>query len=110
MILKNLTGKTILSNNLKEAKSFIDVSMGLLKKANPRSLLFKTRFGIHTFFLKKPIDVIILNSNKRIVKLKSSLKQNRIFLYNIKYFLVIELPEGVIKKSKTNINDQLEIL
>lgn len=110
MILKNLTTGTILTNDLKQIKSFSDFALGLLKKSNPRALLFKTHFGIHTFFLKDEIDIIILDKNNRVAKLKTGLKPNRLFFWNPGYFLAIELPKDTIKTSQTKLNDRLSFL
>lgn len=107
MTIKNLTKNKILSNDAKFAKSFIDRLFGLLLKSNPRSLIFKTRFGIYTFFLKQPIDVIILDSNYRVIKLKKDLKPNRFYFWNLKFELVIELPSKTIFTSQTTVNDKL---
>ncbi len=95
--------------DLKEAKSFTNRFLGLLRPSNPRSLLFRTRFGIHTFGLSVPIDVIVLDSKFRVVKLQSSLKPNQLFFWNPKYDTVIELPEGSIKKSDIKIGDKIEL-
>lgn len=109
MILKNITKNTILATDLKEAKSVVDLTFGLLKKSNPRSLLFKTHFGIHTFFLKNPIDVLVLDKNFKVIKLKENLKPNRLFFWNPQYSIIIELPPETIKKSKTALSDQINI-
>lgn len=108
MILKNLTRKTVITNDFKITLSLVNRLIGLLDKQNPRSLLFYTRFGIHTFFIKSPIDVLVLNSNDVVIKL-NTVKPNRLFLYDPKYTTVIELPEGSIKKSRTHIGDKLII-
>lgn len=110
MILINIGNSNVISNDLKVARSFLDLSLGLLRKSNPRSLLFNTRFGIHTFFLKDEIDIIVLDQKNRVVKLKSDLKPNRLFFWNPKYFLVIELPKNTIKTSQTKLNDILSLL
>ncbi len=94
--------------SLKEAKSFIDQTLGLLRKSNPRSLLLKTHFGIHTFGLKQSIDVIILNNNYVVVKVTKNLKPNSLFFWNPRYSIVLELPANLIDKSKTGIGDKLE--
>ncbi len=110
MQLKNLTTGIIISRDIKEATSFLDLTFGLLKKSNPRSLLLKTHFGIHTFFLKDEIDIIILDNRNKVVKLKLGLAPNKLFFWNPKYFLVIELPKDAIKASRTKINDILSLL
>lgn len=108
MKIVNLSKKTIISENVKEGKNFSDKILGLLRKSNPGSLMFKTRFGIHTFFLKVPIDVIVMDQNFEVVKL-TNVKPNKLFFYNPKYFYVLELPKGSIKKSKTQTGDILRL-
>jgi uncharacterized protein len=92
----------------KLANSFLDQLLGLHRKSNPRTLIFKTRFGIHTFFLKESIDVIILDSGLIVVKI-ATIKPNKIFFWNPKYDTVIELPKGFIKKSKLKLGDNVVI-
>lgn len=74
----------------------------------PKAIIFNTRFGIHTFFLKFPIDLIILNKDNRVIKIKEEVFPNRIVFWNPKYNLVIELPRGSINKSKTKKGDLIE--
>lgn len=76
----------------KQAKSIKDYTFGLLLEENRNGLLIKTRFGIHTFFMKFPIDVYVLDKNLKVVKVKKNLKPNRMFFWNPKYNMVVELP------------------
>ncbi len=108
MIVKNVTRNTIISKDLIVAESLRQRLFGLLDKNNPWSLLFKTRFGIHTFGMGHPIDVIILGKNNQAVILKS-VNPNNIIIYNPKFNLVLELPHGTILKSKTKIGDTIKI-
>lgn len=110
MTIQNITQKTILATNAKEAVSFLDQLLGLHKKSNPRSLIFNTRFGIHTFFLASAIDVIVLDKKNKVVKIKENLQPNTIFFWNPYYALVVELPNGAVKKSKTTLFDTLVFL
>ena len=105
MIILNKTKKTTISGAGKIVSSFLDKNLGLLKKSNPRSLLFKTRFGIHSFFLKESIDVVVLNKGCKVVKVYENLKPNRIFFWNPIYDTVLELPKGTIRKSKIAAGD-----
>lgn len=98
MRLKNTSTGKIICKDLKIASSFFDRMLGLLIKSNPRSMFFKTRFGIHTFFLIEPIDVLILDRSFRVVKIKRNLKPNSLFFWNPIYPHIIELPQGHIKK------------
>lgn len=106
MILKNVTKNEVICKDLKYAQSFLDLLLGLINPKNPRFLLFNTRFGIHTFFLKEAIDVVILDNKKKVVLLRVNLKPNQIFFWNPKHHWIIELPKGTINKTKTEVNDQ----
>ena len=66
--------------------------------------MFKTRFGIHTFFIKEPIDVIVLDDNFKVVKL-ATVKPNNIFFWHPRFSKVLEFPQSTIKKTKTQIGD-----
>lgn len=107
-VLRNKTRKTVISKDLKIFKGNAQKTLGLLGKT-PQTILFRTRFGIHTFFLKYPIDVIVLNSQNRVVKVKRELRPNRIFLWNPKFEIVIETQSGKVEESKTEIGDFLEL-
>lgn len=102
----NKTKNTQVATDLKVADSPIDKFLGLLRKSNPRSLLFQTRFGVHTLFLQTPIDIIVINKRYEVTKTKT-VRPNRFFLYNPKYPYVLELPKGTVQKSKTKIGDRI---
>jgi|SRR5581483_3194847 len=85
---------------VKLANSFLDKSIGLLNAKKPFPLLLKTRFGIHTFGMKYPIDVIVLNNQNSVVSLKEQLKPQSIYFWNIFFNTIIELPAGTVKKEK----------
>ena len=91
---------------VKIAKSLYDKMFGMILRRNRDGLIFKTRFGIHTFFMKKPIDLLISDNNKK-VRLIKKIMPNRIFIWNPKFDTVIELPEGSIKKLNIEVGDFL---
>ena len=107
MIVKNTTQKTLIARSCKQATTFMELLFGLHWLSNPPELLFKTRYGIHTLFLKKPIDVLILNDQFKVMKLKQNLKPNQFYFWNPKYQWVLELPIGTRKNSKTELGDHL---
>jgi uncharacterized membrane protein (UPF0127 family) len=107
--IKNVTRCTVISRNAKLAVSFADRLLGLLNPHNPRYLIFQTRFGIHTFFMNTPIDIILLDNQKKVVKTKIHLLPNKIFLYHPRYSRVIEMPKGTINKCHIRINDKISI-
>ncbi len=109
MKIRNVNKQTEVAADFKLAESFLDRNLGLLRKSNPRSLVFKTRFGIHTFGLKNLIDVIVLNHRFQVIKTKKYLAPNRLFFWNPRYAIIIELPPGMIENSKTEVGDTLLI-
>lgn len=94
---------------VKELKG-IRKAVGLIGKKKAEAVLIRTRFGIHTFGLKFPIDVLVLDKNCKIVKLKENLLPNRIFLWNPKFDSVLELPRGTIRKIGLQIGRKLDIV
>lgn len=85
---------------VKHATTWKDKIVGLIGKKKIVPLYFETRWGLHTFGVKEPIDIVILDTNGKIQVLKENLKPNRIFLWNPKYKRVIELPQGYSTKYK----------
>lgn len=107
MKLENLTQKVTLTNNLIIANTIIKSSIGLLNQPQGPAMFFKTRWGIHTLGMKYPLDIIVLNNNLKIVKIKKNLQPNRIFFWNPFYSLIIEIPSS--QKTKIKINDILKL-
>jgi uncharacterized membrane protein (UPF0127 family) len=107
--LKNLSQKKIITKRAKLATSFIDRLFGLLNPRNPRFLIFYTRFGIHTFLMPSPIDVMLLDQNRKVAKLKIGLKPNHFFFYSPRHFVVIEMPQGTVSKFHIRLNDKISI-
>ena len=82
---------------------------GLIGKNEPENLLITTHFGIHTFGLKFPIDVVILDKNNKVVSIKQGLKPYSIFLWNPMYEKVIELPSGTIREKSIGMHDTIDL-
>jgi|SRR3989344_3553943 len=95
---------------VKILKCFKEKVIGLIGSKNSHAVLIKTRFGIHTFGLKFPIDVLVLNNKDRVVRISKGLKQNRIFVWPPNYNKVIELPKGEIDKNQIRIGDKIKII
>ncbi|HWY79490.1 MAG TPA: DUF192 domain-containing protein [Candidatus Sulfotelmatobacter sp.] len=106
----NKTRNTTLAKQLIIPQKLLDQSFGLLKYKTPVAMLLQTHFGIHTFGMHYPIDVLILNKNKQIVAVGENIKPNRIFLWNPQYETVLELPPGTIERTKTKNRDKLLLI
>lgn len=71
------------SDNLKikEANSFWSKFVGLMFKKNiDYALLLKNTNGIHTFFMKENIDVILLDKDMNVIKEIKNVKPWRVVL------------------------------
>jgi hypothetical protein len=107
-MIKNKTRNTIVSKTFSK-KSALGKIKGLLGEKTPQTIVLNTRFGIHTFFLQFPIDIVILDKNNNVTALKKELKPNRVFFWNIRFDTVVELPGGYLRRSKTEIGDVFEL-
>lgn len=92
-----------------EATNLKEKIQGFIGKDKPYALMLKTRFGIHTFGLKFPIDVLILDNKNKVVSVKENLKPNEIFLWNPIYQKVIELPGGTIEEKQIKMGMPIDI-
>lgn len=100
----------MISLRVKYLKSLKETSLGLIGAKKAKPVMFLTRFGIHTFGLNFPIDVLILDANNTVVKITNNLKPNRIFVWNPKYNKVIELPSGEVEKLKIKMGNKIKIV
>jgi uncharacterized protein len=64
--------------------------------------------GVHTFFMRFPIDVVFAARDGRIVKVSHAVKPWRLALA-LRAFCVIELPAGVAAAYETRAGDRLEL-
>lgn len=108
-MIKNKTRNTIISKDFKLLKDFRSKSKGLMNSKTFETVAFYTRFGIHTFGMKYPIDVIVTDKKFKVASIKENLVPNRVYLWNPKYIFVIEVENGTVKRSQTKVNDFLEI-
>lgn len=63
--------------------------------------------AVHSFGMKFTIDVLYLDKQKRVVKMRPRMVKSRISLC-LTAHSVLELPEGMIEKTGTQVGDQLE--
>lgn len=83
---------------------------GLLGRADfpvGNGLLIRPCKGIHTFFMKFPIDAVFLDRENRIVAIFRALSPNRLTPIYRKASAVLELPAGTID-SNTDVGDLVD--
>lgn len=89
---------------IKEAKTFFQKLKGLMFQKNFNYILKFKANGIHTFFMKTNIDVVLTDKNNKILYIYKNLKPNKIILpkKNVKY--TYEMPVDYVKNLKIGQN------
>jgi uncharacterized membrane protein (UPF0127 family) len=108
----NVTKKTWLATKVHKADNFLTRLVGLLKRTRigpEEALWLLPSKGIHTIGMKFPIDVVFLNRKNFVIGLISEMEPYRISAVRLTSHSVLELPKGTLKKSRTEVGDQLEI-
>ena len=84
--------------------------IGLIGANHPQALLIKTRFGIHTFGLRFPIDLAVLDHNGVVQTTRKGFKPNGIFLWSPRYNRILELPVGTLEKKQIKKGVQMTLV
>ena len=130
MLIKNITKNRIIGHNYKICDDNISKFIGLMfsKQAKiedfwypensknfpeqqKNALIFKFNkekiISLHMIFVFYPIDVLFLDNNKIVVDIKENFKPFTFYKSRKKTVYVIELPHGIIRKTKTEIGDKV---
>ncbi|MBR7042301.1 MAG: DUF192 domain-containing protein [Bacilli bacterium] len=95
------------SIDIYECKSFYSRLKGFMfTKKIDRALLFNHCNSIHTFFMKKNIDVIMCDKDNKILYYYHNLSKNKIILPKKNVYKTIELP---VDYYEIKINDKVKI-
>lgn len=65
--------------------------------------------GVHTFGMGFGIDVIALNREGRVVKLRQHVRPNRVVLA-LRAFAILETPEGLLARTGIRVGDRLILI
>jgi uncharacterized membrane protein (UPF0127 family) len=86
-----------------------EAMLGVIPYSQMRNVYFQTRFGIHTFGVRFPIDVLILNDDNIVISMKKKLAPFSLFIWNPAYKNVLELKEGTIVQNEIKRGDKIEL-
>lgn len=95
---------------VKQAKSLWQQTVGLIGAEKPYPLLLRTRFGIHTFGVGFPLDIIILDQRYRVMRLQKNLLPNQFFFWPPRWSIVLELPKNTIDQKQITLGDRLSLV
>ena len=93
--------------NVKKASTPGEKLKGLIGSDGKTALYMQTRWGIHTFGMSFPIDLIILDRKNKVVKYKRNLKPNRVFFWSPIYNNVVEVPTALVPEGAVKIGDEI---
>jgi len=106
----NLTRGTVLATSLEVADSGPKRNKGLLGRkglAPGEGLWIIPCESVHTFFMQFPIDLVYLDRQNRIKKIRDSVRPWRLSVC-LSAHSVLELPSGAIRDTQTRVGDTLE--
>ena len=112
IMVKNLTKQSVLADRAGVANTPETRNRGLLKHtslAKGDGLWISPTQAVHMFFMKFALDLVYLDRQKTVVKVRRNVKPWRISVA-LKARSVLELPVGVIEESRTEVGDQLEFV
>jgi len=101
--------KVYLGVKIKTMETFLERFVGLIGEDNNSGAYFETSWGVHTFFMKQAIDVIVLDNHWIVRSLKENLRPYRFYFWNPKFFKVIELPGESVRREGIIIGDKLRL-
>jgi hypothetical protein len=106
----NLTRKTVLASCMEVADSAAKRNKGLLGRESlfpGEGLWIIPCEAVHTFWMRFPIDLVYLDSKKRIRKIRGEVRPWRLSVC-LSAHSVLELPSGTIRETRTEPGDTLE--
>ena len=110
--VRNLTSGRVLVSRLEAAFDSATRKKGLLgrDRLEPGAgLVIAPCGGIHTCFMRFPIDVVFVARDGRVVKVRADVKPWRLAIA-LSAFCVIELPANTAACTETRAGDRLELI
>ncbi len=110
-MIKNNSKNKILKKKKEYCKSVFSQMKGFMFSKPDKALVFIFKkekiVNLHMFFILHPIDVLWLDKNKKVVKIKENFKPFRIVIADKPAQYIIEMPAGIIAKTKTEVGDSI---
>lgn len=113
MIIKNVTKNRGISSSARLCNTVFSKAIGLMLSKNRRETLIfifdeEKIISLHMLFVFYPIDVLFLSKNKVVVDKKENFRPFTIYKSRKKAMYAIEMPKGIIKKTKSELGDRIK--
>ena len=112
VIVSNTTKGTTLASSAELAMTYSQRRQGLLGRSSleeGEGLIISPCKGVHSFGMKFPIDVVYVSKEGKAIHTISPLSPNRLGSLMLRAAWVLELPQGVLLRTKTVIGDTITI-
>lgn len=109
----NATLKSMLASRAETADSpwaSFKGLMGRAELANDAGLVLPRTRGVHTHFMRFPIDVVFYDRHGVVVGLEHALRPWRFSAYHLRAHGAVELPAGTLRASGTQPGHMLSIV
>jgi uncharacterized membrane protein (UPF0127 family) len=111
MRITNTTRSTTLAENARRAGGFLARGRGLMFTSplpEGGGLVLDPCNSIHMFFMGYPLDIIFVSKDGQVVFMYKGIKPWRMGRVVRGAKMAIELPEGVIERTGTQVGDRVE--
>src|SRR5437868_2964698 len=112
MSIVNTTRNTTLADKARRAASFVDRGRGLMLSdplPSGGGLVIEPCNSIHMFFMRYPLDILFLDEQGKVLFMYKGIKPWRMGRIVRGARMAVELPEGVIDRTGTQLGDKLTI-
>ncbi len=110
LLINNANRNVVVADRADIADTSQKRRTGLLKHSNlaaGEGLWIVPCEAVHTFGMNFPIDVLYLSKQKKVLKIRGSMKKSRMSIC-LRAHSVLELPAGRAAETGTVVGDQLE--
>lgn len=108
----NRTRGTVLGEQIRVADTTLTRIVGLLGERGLQpgdGLLIDPSQGVHTWGMRFPIDVVVLDDDLSAIGLRHCLGPFRMTRFFTKGAVVLELPPGTLAATSTSLGDAIEV-
>ena len=109
----NSTKGTTIASSAELATTYSQRRQGLLGRSSLKEeegLIIRPCKGVHSFGMKFPIDVAYVSKEGKVIHIISPLFPNKLGPLMLRAAWVLELPQGVLLRTKTVLGDTIIIL
>lgn len=107
--VQNDTRGFVLGTRVQLADTFVRRAVGLVGRrlGQGEGLLLMPCRSVHTFGIKRPLDLVLVDRTGRVVAVREQMRPRRFTPVFSDAFGVLELPEGTVQRSGTRVGDRV---